>query len=82
MPPVHDSDEAVVVLPDTHVGAQRPGDPPDFAPYRNPWCGGLAVQGPLVAACEWGAGVDWRTPIGCLGPLGEATRHLAWRQRV
>jgi hypothetical protein len=33
----------------------------------------------LAPAWEWGAGVDWRQPIGRLGPLGEATVHLAWR---
>jgi hypothetical protein len=62
-----------------HLGWRRTGDPAGFAPYRNPWYGGLAVQGPLAPAWEWGAGVDWRQPIGRLGPLGEATVHLAWR---
>jgi len=62
-----------------HLGWRHTGDPAGFRPYRNPWYGGVGVQRALSPAWELGAGIDWREPIGRLGPLGEATVHLAWR---
>jgi hypothetical protein len=63
-----------------HLGWRHTGDPAGFLPYRDPWYGGVAVQGPLSPNWAWGLGVDMRQPIGRLGPLGEATLHLAWRE--
>lgn len=62
-----------------HLGWRHTGDPAGFRPYRNPWYGGVGVQRALSPAWELGAGIDWREAIGRLGPLGEATLHLAWR---
>ena len=59
-----------------HLGWRHTGDPAGFRPYRNPWYGGVGVQRALSPAWELGAGIDWREPIGRLGPLGEATVHL------
>lgn len=62
-----------------HLGWRHTGDPAGFRPYRNPWYGGVAVQRAIAPSWELGAGIDWRDAIGRLGPLGEATVHLAWR---
>ena len=63
-----------------HLGWRHTGDPAGFKPYRNPWYGELGAQHRLESGLDLGAYVTLREPIGRLGPLGEGTAYVAWRQ--
>ena len=63
-----------------HLGWRHTGDPAGFKPYRNPWYGELGALHRLESGLDLGAYVTLREPIGRLGPLGEGTAYVAWRQ--
>ena len=63
-----------------HLGWRHTGDPAGYRPYRNPWYGELGAQHRLESGLDLGAYLTVREPMGRLGPLGEGTAFVAWRQ--